>query len=71
MQRKYVRVCGFYGNEFMNQYALLTDAEDDIAMTLLNEKFYGAILTIVKSTKGANHDYNKAKSQTRKAANIQ
>lgn len=50
MQRRYVQVVGFYENEFINQQVLLTDAEDDIAMSLLKEKFHGAILTIMKQT---------------------
>lgn len=71
MQRKYVRFCGFYGKEFMNQIVPITDDESDIAAFLLREYFIGASLTIMKVTKGAKYDYNKTKSQTRKAANIQ
>ena len=53
MANKWVRIVGFYDNEFINQDALITDAEDDIAMSLLKEKFRGAIVTIVKQVKPA------------------
>lgn len=71
MQRRYIRFCGFYRNEFINQVVPITDDESDIAAFLLREYFTGASLTIIKTIKGANYDYNKAKNQTRKAANIQ
>lgn len=71
MPRRYVRFCGFYGNEFMNQVVPITDDETDIAVFLMREYFVGASLTIIKQIKGANHDNNKIEKQTRKAANIQ
>ena len=71
MQRRYVRFCGFYRNEFINQVVPITDDETDIAVFLMREYFVGASLTIIKQIKGANYDNNKIEKQTRKAANIQ
>ncbi len=61
MANKWVRIVGFYENEFINQQALITDAEDDIAMSLLKEKFHGAIVTIVKQVKVAKREVKNVK----------
>lgn len=61
MANKWVRIVGFYENEFINQQALITDAEDNIAMSLLKEKFHGAIVTIVKQVKAAKREVKNVK----------
>lgn len=63
MGHRIVRLIGFYGGNFINQDALITDdADDNVAVELIRANFRGAIIGIMKqqTTKGAKQNGKNA-----------